>query len=106
MQTFAQTYSILCLLSNKNQHVLQQHEAAVMVADWSSDRARLFWTVFANYQAAPEVEGLTIQPMPRVLNSPGSALVELRSNVSIPCRASNLTAGVELGFVVRPLLTG
>jgi 2-keto-4-pentenoate hydratase/2-oxohepta-3-ene-1,7-dioic acid hydratase in catechol pathway len=86
------------------QDLIDAGQTAVTAADWSADQARHFWTVFANYQAAPEVEGLAIRPLPRVLNSPGSALAETKSEVSIPSRASTLTVGVELAFVLRGLV--
>ena len=75
----------------------------VTAAGWSADQARHFWAVFANYQAAAEVEGLAIRSLPRVLNSPGSALAETKSKISIPGRATTLTVGVELAFVLRQL---
>ncbi len=78
-------------------------KTAITTTDWSPEKARHFWTVFANYQAAPEVEGLAIRPSPRVLNNPGSALAKSKSEVSIPSRTSTLTVGVELAFVLRRL---
>lgn len=78
-------------------------ETAVTVAEWSPKRARHFWTVFANYRAAPEIEGLAIRPLPRVLNNPGSALAESKSKIVIPDRATTLTVGLELAFVLRQL---
>jgi 2-keto-4-pentenoate hydratase/2-oxohepta-3-ene-1,7-dioic acid hydratase in catechol pathway len=78
-------------------------ETVTTIADFSSDQARHFWTVYANYQAAPEVEGLALRQLPRVLNGPSSALAESKSHGSIPRRASTLTVGIELAFVVSQL---
>jgi 2-keto-4-pentenoate hydratase/2-oxohepta-3-ene-1,7-dioic acid hydratase in catechol pathway len=85
------------------QDLIDAGESTIAKSDWSPERTRHFWTVFANYQAVPEVEGLAIRPSPRVLNNPGSALAESMSEVSIPRRTSTLTVGVELAFVLRQL---
>jgi 2-keto-4-pentenoate hydratase/2-oxohepta-3-ene-1,7-dioic acid hydratase in catechol pathway len=80
--------------------LINTNRTAVTPADWSLEKVRHFWTVFANYYTAPEVEDLAVRKLPRVLNNPASSLAESKSEVSIPERASALTAGVELAFVI------
>ena len=67
---------------------------------WNVGQARHFWTLFGNYAAAEENEGLVRRPYPRFLGAPASALAAGGQPIRIPARARTLTVGCELACVV------
>ncbi len=69
--------------------------------DWHLENVRHFWTVYGNYRDVEAVEGMAVRSLPRVLNCPVSALSCSGAAVEIPHRASELSVGVELAFVVN-----
>ena len=71
--------------------------------EWALGDVRHFWTVFGNYEAAPQVEGLDHRPYPRVLNCAARALAFSGESLCIPRRARTLSIGVELAFVIGQL---
>ena len=73
---------------------------------WTCQDARHFWTVYGNYEAAPEIEGMDHYYLPRVLNGPVSALTTSDRPIEITRRAQTLSIGVELAFVVGRLAYG
>lgn len=81
--------------------LISRGETAVTPTTWSLDQTRHFWTVFANYKAVSETEGLAIPTtLPRVLNNPVTALTISGSKVHLPTRATAVSVGIELAFVI------
>lgn len=72
-------------------------------AVWSVSDVRHFWILYGNYAAAPELEGLSHCPLPRVIHSPASALSASGDPIGIAKRAATLQIGPELAFVVSRL---
>ncbi len=70
---------------------------------WSLPMTRHYWTVFANYQAVKEIEGLEQRQLPRILNAPASALSASGSTITLPKTAKTITVGIELAFVIKKL---
>jgi len=70
---------------------------------WSLEKVRHFWTVYGNYKAAPEAEGLVQCHLPRVLNGPARALTTSGDPIRITRRARTLSIGPELAFVIGRL---
>lgn len=83
--------------------LIEAGRVACEAGEWAPGSARHFWTVFGNYRAAGEVEGLVARALPRVLNAPASALAPTGSRVRVPERARTLSLGVELAFVIGRL---
>lgn len=70
---------------------------------WSLPTVRHFWTVYGNYQSAPDREQMEHCSLPRVLNGPARSLGLSGQPISIPRRAQALSAGPALAFVVKRL---
>jgi 2-keto-4-pentenoate hydratase/2-oxohepta-3-ene-1,7-dioic acid hydratase in catechol pathway len=69
-------------------------------------QARHFWTVYGNYQAAPEMEAMAHIPLPRVIHGPARALSASGEPIVLARRAQALALGPELAFVVGKLASG
>lgn len=67
---------------------------------WSPADARHFWRIYGNYSQAESLEDLKLRPYPRFLNGPASALAASSWQIELPPRATQITAGPELAFVV------
>jgi 2-keto-4-pentenoate hydratase/2-oxohepta-3-ene-1,7-dioic acid hydratase in catechol pathway len=67
------------------------------------DRVRHFWTLYGNYQAAPELEDMAHISLPRVIHGPARALSASGEPIVLSRRAQALTLGPELAFVVGRL---
>lgn len=74
-------------------------------AAWSLDETRHFWTVYGNYRAATQVEGLIPSTCPRVLNGPARSLAPTGQPLRINHCAHTLQLGAEVAFVVGRLAT-
>ena len=73
------------------------------VERWLPEQTRHLWTTFGNYREVEAVEGLPAVPVPRVLNAPPGVLAASGARVRVPERATTLSIGVELAFVVSRL---
>lgn len=72
---------------------------------WSVDQARHFWTLFGNYAAAGEREGLVRRPYPRFIGAPATALAASGHRVHVPARAKTLSFACELACVVGRIVS-
>jgi len=82
-------------------HVIQSGRTAIEEPTaWSLDQVRHFWTLYGNYEAAPEIEDMAPIPLPRVIHGPARALSASGAAIEITRRAQALSIGPELAFVV------
>ena len=75
------------------------------VDDWDLKDTRHLWTVYKNYNAVTETEGIQKLKTPRFLASPASALGVTGKEVELPPKATDLEISVELAAVLNKLST-
>ena len=80
--------------------VLKRGEASVDSFDIA--KTRHVWTLYGNYEAAEELEGMRKTAVPRFLNGPASQAARA-DTVTLAKRATSLDAGVEMAFVISRL---
>jgi 2-keto-4-pentenoate hydratase/2-oxohepta-3-ene-1,7-dioic acid hydratase in catechol pathway len=76
------------------------------VTEWSIHCVRHFFTVFKNYHAVTEREGLKKLLTPRFLAAPNSAIGEDRSVIELPPRTGDIDVALELALVIRKITKG
>lgn len=85
--------------------ILSGKDVIASPADWNINDARHYWTIFKNYNAVTEAEGIERLRTPRFLAAPASALGLTGSVVELPPKSTDLEVSVELGAVVKRLST-
>lgn len=85
--------------------ILSGKDSIASPQDWSLKDTRHYWTVFKNYNAVTEVEGIHKLKTPRFLAAPASALGITGSVVELPPKTTDLEISVELAAVLSRLST-
>ena len=81
--------------------LLSGHGAALTGPEaWDPEQVRHVWTLFGNYADVQAREGFKRRRLPRIINAPGGVLGESGRPLMIPQRATGLSFGVELAFVI------